>query len=75
MARKSAIKTVQKPTNTIVHTCEECVYHEWFTGTPGNPWNCNIQTGEPITMHCVRDKNNIIKGIFKGTKACEKFSK
>lgn len=59
----------------VVHTCEECRFHEWFKGDPGDNWNCNIQTGEAITMHCIRDKQNIIKGIWKGTKACANFEK
>lgn len=64
--------TPKKP--VVINVCDDCQFQKWFFGSPGDPWNTNPE-GKAITMHCIEDPNNEVKGIFPGTRACSKFRK
>lgn len=48
--------------------CRDCYHSKSFDVQ----WNLNPD-GEPITLHCYREKDKVIKGIMRNTIACKHF--
>lgn len=59
-------KKRDKPTTQL--RCWDCIHIR----PSGQEWN-RTHDGRPITQHCYRDPNNIIKGLFDYAPACKHF--
>lgn len=63
MARKAKSQAPQK-------LCWDCKFSKPFEAE----WNRDLN-GNPITYHCHRDENNIKRGLFNTTPACNDFKR